>query len=217
MSDPGTTPAPLSYVFTIFFITMGPLRAVPTFARITAGIAPTDRRSLAWRGVLVATAVMLAVALVCAGIRDKWQVSWASMAIATGLLLLMSSLQTIHSLFSVDTHMAPPAPPSAERPAPKGWAVMPVAIPGIVTPFGIAAVLLFLAADPGDARSQLQAAALIMLIMLINLAGLMFVRTVMRLVTPAGFLVIASVFSILQAGLAIEFILTPLRRAMAAQ
>jgi len=55
----------LSYgdIFILFFLTLGPLKAILPFARATAGTEPAFRRAVAWRAVVIATVIVLVVAL----------------------------------------------------------------------------------------------------------------------------------------------------------
>ena len=50
--------------FIIFFLTLGPLKAIGPFARVTQGADAILRRTLAWRSTLIATVIVLIVALV---------------------------------------------------------------------------------------------------------------------------------------------------------
>ena len=46
----------------LFFLTLGPLKAILPFARVTRGTEPAFRRAVAW-ATAVATAIVLVVAL----------------------------------------------------------------------------------------------------------------------------------------------------------
>jgi hypothetical protein len=44
----------------LFFLTLGPLKALLPFARVTRGTEPTFQRTVAGRGVAIATAIVSA-------------------------------------------------------------------------------------------------------------------------------------------------------------
>lgn len=201
--------ADLSYVFAIFFLTLGPLKVVPAFAGLTHAMPRSERWTLALKSVLLASGIVLFVAFGAAALGQKWGISWASLAIATGLLLLISALKTLNAVF------VPPPPAEHEAPTQaRGLILSPVAVPMIVTPYGVGAILLFLAGHPGDDRFRLGVIALLALNMVLNLICMLFALTIARLVTPAGWKLLGWIFSILQAALAIEVMVAPARRLL---
>ena len=44
----------------LFFLTLGPLKAILPFARVTRGTEPAFQRTVAWQAVAVATVIVLA-------------------------------------------------------------------------------------------------------------------------------------------------------------
>ena len=68
--------------FIIFFLTLGPLKAIGPFAQVTRGADPILRKTLAWRATVIATLIVLIVALVGAVILKNWRVSVPAVMIA---------------------------------------------------------------------------------------------------------------------------------------
>ncbi len=124
------------FVFTILFVLLGPLKLIPTFAVMTRGAEEGFRRALAIRGTLIAAAVMAGVALLGRGLLVRYGISLDAVRIAGGIVLLLAALGAI---------FAPPPQPGAGPPAAPlaQLAVSPLAIPTIVPPAGIAAILIF--------------------------------------------------------------------------
>jgi multiple antibiotic resistance protein len=65
------TPA---FIFTVFMLTLGPVRTVPAFFAMTRDAAPTAMRALALKGTAVAAAISLVIALVMTGVAASWRV-----------------------------------------------------------------------------------------------------------------------------------------------
>ena len=63
-----------SFVFTIFFMLLGPIKLIPSFAGLTRGADARFKRDVAIRGVVIAAALCVFVALAGGGL------SWASIA-----------------------------------------------------------------------------------------------------------------------------------------
>jgi multiple antibiotic resistance protein len=69
-----------TFIFTIFMLTLGPIKTVPAFFAMTQGYAPNASRALAAKGAAMATAVALLIALVMVGVAASWRVSLESIA-----------------------------------------------------------------------------------------------------------------------------------------
>ena len=63
------------FIFTIFMLTLGPMKTVPAFFAITQDRPPAAARVLALKGTGVATAVSLLIAVVMTGVAAAWHIS----------------------------------------------------------------------------------------------------------------------------------------------
>src|SRR5215472_16968570 len=124
-------------IFILFFLTLGPLKAILPFARVTRGSEPAFQRRIAWQSTAIATVIVLVVALLAPFVLTNWHVSPAAIGIAGGIILFHQALTIITQApaAAASAHQeASPAPPSA------AIAVLPIAVPAIVTAPGIAAI-----------------------------------------------------------------------------
>jgi multiple antibiotic resistance protein len=203
----------LSYAFTIFFLTLGPIKTLPAFEVITGDLDGPARRWLAIRSTLLATVIVLATALIFQGVMTKWRVSGPAMQIAGSVLLFLSASSAIASRPGQDaaSRLSPPAPPKALDAEARSRAVSPLAIPTIVTPVGIAAILVFEDAAAGDATLLEAIYGMLVLLMGLNLLSMLFARATMTLIGLSTFRVLGWIMSVLQAGLAVQFVLNALR------
>jgi multiple antibiotic resistance protein len=203
------TQVSLADAFIIFFLTLGPLKAIGPFAKATRGADPALARNLAWRATLIATVIVLAVALLGAVVLKNWRVSVPAIMIAGGLILFLQALQMI---------MEPPeapagAPPTDVQPPPSlALAHFPLAIPALVTAPGITAIVAFMAIAGGDWSQKGLVIALLLLVMALNLMALLNVRLIFQSVSPTFLLVLGWVMAVLQAALAAQYIINALIR-----
>ena len=86
------TPA---FIFTIFMLTLGPIKTVPAFFAMTQDRAPADVRALAFKGAAVATAASLLIALVMTGVAASWRISRDDVRLAGGILHFLASCEVI--------------------------------------------------------------------------------------------------------------------------
>lgn len=96
---------------------------------------------------------------------------------------------------------APATPPSDTPPSP-----LEVVLPLIVTPYGMAAVIALLALSSGARRTGLVFGALLV-VMLANLAAMLWIRRLIRPATVMVLQVLGAVLSILQVALALWILL----------
>jgi multiple antibiotic resistance protein len=197
--------------FIIFFLTLGPLNAIGPFAKVTRGADPALLRALAWRATVIATVIVMAVALLGVIILKNWRVSMPAIMIAGGLIFFFQAVQMI---------MEPPAAPSSQpspaedqQPPPSlALAHFPLAIPALVTAPGITAIAAFMAFAGPDRTQQGIVIALLLLIMALNLLALLNVRLIFQHVSPTILLLVGWVMAVLQAALAAQYIINALIR-----
>ncbi|KQZ04072.1 hypothetical protein ASD21_19915 [Caulobacter sp. Root1455] len=205
-------PINLGFIFAIFFLTLGPLKLIPTFYGVTQGLDRKTRIGLALKSAALAFAILVAAAVVGSTLATNWRISREALTITGGFLLMIGSLKILSSV------LAPPAPPEAP---PAGSAaqrslsvvISPLAIPGIITPWGVVALLLFVGVAEDQNRLGGVAVALVV-IMLLNIVGMIFAGPVMRTVGLPAMSVLGWVFSILQAALGVTFMLRGLIAAL---
>src|SRR5437762_2612756 len=122
----------------LFFLTLGPLKAILPFARMTRETEPAFQRTVAWQATAIATAIVVVVALSGPLVLTNWHVSPPAIIITGSIILFYQALRII-----TQTPAAVSAPAGAET-SPSGpspaIAVFPIAIPALVTAPVIAAI-----------------------------------------------------------------------------
>ena len=86
---------------------------------------------------------------------------------------------------------------------------MPIAIPGIVTPVGVAVLIIFVSDFPSIA-DKLAIMGVVGAIMLLNLAAMLGAQLFMERVGAAPLVVLGAVFGVLQAAMGVEMIVSGL-------
>jgi multiple antibiotic resistance protein len=199
-------PINLSFVFAIFFLTLGPLKLIPAFYGVTQGLDGKTRIGLALKSTVLAFVILLVAAVVGSALAVNWRVSREALTITGGFLLLIGSLKILSNALSppAPREGAAPADPPARRAI--SIVISPLAIPGIITPWGLVALLLFVSVAE-DQNRLAGVGVMLLLIMLLNIIGMIFAGPVMRAVGLPAMSVLGWVFSILQAALGVTFML----------
>lgn len=195
------TPA---FIFTIFMVTLGPIKTVPAFFAMTQGQAPAAARVLALKGTTVAMIVSLVIALVMTGVAASWRVSSEDLRLAGGILLFAAAREMVGQVNRPD---APPAPAAPS----KQLAITPLAVPMIVTPWGAVAILFFADLAYGDWQMLAVVVGILAFVMALNLIGMVLARQIIACVGTTTFRLLGWIFAVLQAGLAVDAIVTSLQ------
>jgi len=190
---------PLGLLGSLLFTMIGPIALLPLFAGVTAGAEPRLRRRIAFMAAAIAF-VALAVAIFAGvSVMQSAGTSRSSLVVAAGLILLLTALRNIFGTASAPT--AASAAPSL------GVALKPIAIPGIVTPTGVAVIILFASYFP-DASDKLAILGMVGVIMVANAGAMMAAHWFMRVIGPAPLIVLGAIFGVLQAAMGVEMIVS---------
>ncbi len=190
-----------SFVFTIFFMLLGPVKLVPSFGGLTRGADSRFKRDVAIRGAVIASVLCAFVALAGGTLLGKYRISLDAVRISGGLVLLISALQTMF-------RKAQSSSPSSGKPAPIRLAVSPVAVPMIVPHAGVAAILICMTLAPQNPGMTQAIAICLATMMVLDFLVMYFIDWVMK--TPGLMIVLAVLGSVLvfvQAALAINMML----------
>ena len=201
----------LSYgdVFILFFLTLGPLKAILPFARATRGTDPAFQRRMAWRSTAIATVIALVVALLAPLVLGNWHVSPSAISITAGIILFSQALRIIMQTPAIAPgsaeQQASPSPPSP------AIAVFPLAMPAILSAPGIAAIAVIISLNKHDLATEAIVIALLLGVMVLNLLTLLNTETFLKHGAAGVLLVIGWVLAVLQAALAVQIIIHALR------
>jgi multiple antibiotic resistance protein len=206
-------PPPLSQMFTLLFLTLGPFKLIQPFAIATRGAEPARDLRLALLSVVFASAGLALAGAIGEGVLANYEIPLPILAFAGGLILFLVALLSILRQFDVEpvpTEAAATAKPLAPL---ARTAISPLAFPGIVTPYGIAALVVFLALTP-DAAGRLSLAGLVAAIMALNLATMLLTRRllpILSIVLP----ILGAVLGVVQVALGLKIMNASARALLA--
>lgn len=198
----GEMNVPLPLLGSLLFSMMGPIALLPLFATTTATADPGLKARIALLAALFGLGTLAVAVFVGAGVMHSAGTSRSSLIIAAGVILLLTALKNIFG-------GTPEAKPSQSEPS-AALALMPIAIPGIVTPMGVAIVILF-SSYFQDVADRLGIMAVIAGIMVANYIAMRSAGWFMRRIGAAPLLILGAIFGVLQAAMGIEMIVSGLR------
>jgi len=194
-----------------FFVVIDPPGCAPIFAGLTAGASPAHRRTMAFRAVGVATAILLVFALFGEDLLQGLGIQLGSFRIAGGIMLFLIALEMV---FEKRTQRREDraAKVVADHEA-EDISIFPMAMPMIAGPGSIASVMLLGSRNAGLERHLVVLGALAT-ILLLMLAALLAAGPLMRLLGAKIEAVITRLLGVLLAALAVQFVMDGLHAAL---
>ena len=195
----------LSQVFVLFFVMLGPIKIIAPFAvMMTDADEKTCRRS-AIRAFAIASVTTLIAAAAGRAILENWHVSLGALLIAGGVILFLVALRLVLQQYAP----APEAEAHPPDPASAGAAIR-LAFPTIVTPYGIATVIIILSVSP-NALYVVGVVVALIGVMVLNLLAMLYARSILKVVGTMPLQIVGAVLSVLQVALGVQMILGGLR------
>ena len=195
---------PYAQIITFLFLMLGPFKIIAPFAKITLKADPSLTKKIAFRSILYSSIALLLAGSLGETILSKYGIPIPILAMAGGIVIFIVALLDIIKQFSPpEVHDPNPITPSLNM------AISPLAFPTIVTPYGIATIIVFLSMFP-DPKSQLIIAAIIVGIMLLNLVTMLATKRIfkyLRIVLP----ILGAVLGIVQVALGLLIIYNQLK------
>lgn len=191
-------------VFAMLFLMLGPFKVLVPFVDLTSKL---DRRSqvrMATVGVGMASLMLIFAGVLGRTILENFDISVPVLALTAGLILFLMALRTVlpsapavNSSLNVDT--------SYRRSA----AINPLAFPIIVTPYGLAAVIVFVALAQNNAGSITVLTAIIAATLAIDWIAMIYAQAILARFGTA-LQIIAIVLGVVQTALGLQIIVRSL-------
>jgi multiple antibiotic resistance protein len=199
---------PVAQIFTFLFLMLGPFKIVAPFSTITKGADARFIRQIAVRATVFSSLALFVAAIFGERILGSYAIPLPVLALSAGIILFLVALKQILEQFTAPISHGEDRTDSAPTPT-LSMALKPLAFPTIVTPYGIAALVVFLAYSP-DLETRLIIGGVMLAIMLLNLIVMIATRhilPVLGVVLP----ILAAVLGVVQVALGLQIINNSLR------
>jgi multiple antibiotic resistance protein len=194
--------------FTTFFATVGPVEAAVLFATLTPKMQRPERRAIALRATIIATAILAFFTFFGGPILNQLGVSIAALQTAGGIVLLIIAIDMIFARPGGAIKLTPPEDEEAQ--SRDDVAIFPMATPLLAGPGAMSAGILLAANTHGQPLGQALGlaivAAALAAVMGLTLALLLLAHEVNRMLSLTAQRVLIRVFGILLAALAVQAI-----------
>lgn len=157
-------------IFSFLFLMLGPFKVIAPFVKITMNATPELTRHIAFRATIFSSIVLLIAAFLGQRIMSRYGIPMSIMALTGGIILFLVALLNVIKQFE---------PPTGKkdfvRTPTLNMALNPLTFPAIVTPYGIAALIVFLSISP-NLNAKLTVGIIVVGIMLLNLIVMLLAK-----------------------------------------
>ena len=194
-----------------FFATIGPLDVAAMFAALTANQTAQQKRSIALRGSLIGSVILLAFALIGEFLLAGLGISLAALRTAGGILLLLIGIEMVFARSSGGTSTTDDE--EQEAISKPDISVFPLATPLIAGPGAMGAAILLMANQEGNLTGQAIIIASLLAILLLTFVSLLLAGKIQHLLGITGMHVITRVMGVLLSALAVQFIFDGIKQS----
>ena len=193
-------------IFTLFFITLGPLKVLGPFAQQTRGLTTSAVRGIALRVFVMSVIAIALGGLLGRALAVNWNISMPALLISAGVIFFLVALQLVLEEYEPPKEVA--APPLPTDPM---AAALKLTFPTVVTPYGIAALIALLAATDESVSHGL-IWGLLFGVMVLNLIAMLGAHAVMHGAFVLGMRLLGAVLGVLQVALAVQIMILALKK-----
>ena len=188
---------------TTFFATVGPIDVAVVFAGLTSEKSAHTKKKIAFKAVMIATALLLLFALLGDKLLSSLGITLPALRVAGGILLLLIGIDMVFARHSGGTSATADEVEEAENS--QDITVFPLATPLIAGPGAIGAVILLIANVQGNIGQQSMVILGLLSIMLMTYILLIGASQVHRILGVTGLQVITRIFGVILSALAVQF------------
>jgi multiple antibiotic resistance protein len=192
----------LGQILPILILMLGPIKIIGPFFKATNGADAVRTRQIAVWATLFSALGLLIAGFLGESILSSYGIPLPILVLSGGIILFLVALKNVLDQFEAHE------PPTEEVKAPPApamkVALMPVAFPAIVTPYGIAALIVLLAFSDSQ-QGRLAIAGAVVAIMVLNLIVMLVAR---RLAIVLAFVlpILGAVLGVVQVALGLQII-----------
>ncbi len=190
-----------SQIFTLLFLMLGPFKVIAPFSKITRNADKALTRKIGLYAILYSVVALILAAILGEKILANFSIPVPILALSAGIIFFLVAI------LNVISDVEPPKEGGGEeniKPPLLSVALSPLAFPTIVTPYGMAAVIVFIALSP-DLNQKIIICGIVGAIMGLNLLIMVFAKS---LIKPLAIIlpILGEILSIIQVALAAKII-----------
>jgi multiple antibiotic resistance protein len=203
-------PFSLGKIFTFLFLTLGPFKILGPFASMTRGRDARFKRQLALLSFIISLIAILIASTIAVSILEKWGISTGALLLTTGIILFVVALKSVLEQYAPSDGASGPEQQATTPPTPIALAFSPLAFPTIVTPHGIAVLILLATLSAGSGIAPVLGLA--GFVLALDVLAMLSADRILRTPFVKPFLgIVGAVLGVLQVALGVQAFIAGLR------
>ena len=190
--------------FASFFALVDPVGNAVMFASLSAHDTAKHRRAMAFKGVFIATLMLLLFMFTGEALLTHLGISLAALRTSGGILLMILAIDMVFAKHSGGTSTTDEEEQEARKS--DDISVFPLATPLIAGPGAISAVILLRANAQGEHMQELAIVFALFIVMLMTVVLLLTATQVQRVLGATGLNVITRIMGVILSALAVQFV-----------
>ena len=190
-----------SQIFLTLFLMLGPLKILVPFEDLTQRFDSGMRRRIARRAIFFSAAALTIATLIGRTMLENFGISLPMLALTGGIILFLVALQTVMQGGTI-----PRMSRRYDSVQDVGLALMPIAYPIIVTPQGLAAVIVFVTLANSRFWGSSLVVGIVFLILILDWITMLFAARILRCAGTA-LQIFGVVLGVTQVALGLQIIL----------
>jgi multiple antibiotic resistance protein len=199
--------------FVTLFVVIDPPGCAPIYASLTGGATERQRRSMAWRAVALAGAILIFFALFGEDLLGFLHIDLDSFRIAGGIMLFVIAIDMVFEKRTERREQRAEKIKATQEV--EDVSTFPMAMPMIAGPGSIASVMLLVSQNDGI-EAALTIFGALLAVLLLTLAALLLAGPMMRVMGAKAEAVITRLLGVLLAALAAQFVIDGLKASFPA-
>jgi len=183
-----------------FFAAIDPIGTIPIFIVATQHMAKRERMQVAWRSILIATAILVFFVVAGELVLTSIEIPLAAFQVAGGLILFLFSLTMIFGDSKPETELK-------SLKEHYRTAVFPLAVPSIASPAAMLSAVMLTENGRFNLAEQVMTTLSMLVILLVTLVLMLLSSYFYRFIGENGSAVISRVMGMLLASLAVTHVL----------
>jgi len=193
--------------FVALFVIVDPVGIAPVFAGLTQGTSKAHQRSMAWRGTLIGTLILVFFAVLGERFLGALGISLDGLRVAGGIMLFIIALEMV---FEKRTERKQESATEMHEHF-EDISVFPVALPLLAGPGAIATIMLLVSDYDGDMLALSGILIALGVVMLMTLIVFFMAGRVMEFLGPTVNAVLTRLLGVILAALAAQYVLDGLK------
>jgi multiple antibiotic resistance protein len=183
-----------SQILTLFMVMLGPLRLLVPYVKRTIDLNQVSLRKLAASSSLLALITLIVGGLIGRMTILKWHIENPILLLTGAIIFFFSALRPLIM-----------TTPDIDQPKTIAPSFVEVALNMIITPYGMASVIVLISVSH-DSKRTLGVFTTLAIIMVLNLVFMIFGRKILKLIGALPLQIVNKALSVLQLALSIELI-----------